>query len=48
LSAKVGSSAATNLTLTNYPISGPITSGPQMSPFIVALALLSCQMAQHW
>jgi len=40
VSAKVGSSAATNLTLTNYPISGPITSGPQMSPFICSTGTL--------
>ena len=41
LSAKVGNSTATSLTLTNYPITGPITSGPQMSPFICSTGTLS-------
>jgi len=41
LSAKVGNSTATSLTLTNYPITGPITSGPQMSPYICSTGTLS-------
>jgi len=41
LTAKVGNSTATSLTLTNYPITGPITSGPQMTPFICSTGTLS-------
>ena len=41
LSAKVGSSAASALTLTNYPIAGPISSGPQVSPFICQTGTLN-------
>ena len=41
LSAKVGSSAASALTLTNYPIAGPISSGPQVTPFICQTSTLA-------
>jgi Tannase-like family of unknown function (DUF6351) len=34
IGAKVGGSATTALTVTNYPIAGPISSGPYMTPFI--------------
>lgn len=41
ISAKNGGSTAISMTLTNYPITGPITSGPQMSPFICSTGTLS-------
>ncbi len=41
LVAKVGNSAATTLTLTNYAISGPVSSGPQITPFICQTGALA-------
>lgn len=41
ISAKNGGSTTVTLTLTNYPITGPITSGPQMSPFICSTGTLA-------
>ena len=41
LTAKVGSSGTTSLTLTNYAITGPVTSGPHISPFICQLDALA-------
>lgn len=41
ISAKVGGSAATALTVTNYPIAGPISSGPQVTPFICQTGTLA-------
>jgi len=41
LSAKVGGSAATALTLTNYPITGPISSGPHIAPFVCQTGTLA-------
>ena len=41
LSAKVGGSAAAALTVTNYPIAGPISSGPHMTPFICQTSTLA-------
>jgi hypothetical protein len=39
--AKVGDAAAPALTLTNYPISGPMTSGPHTKPFICQTGTLA-------
>jgi len=41
ITAKNGGSTSTSMTLTNYPITGPITSGPQMSPFICSTGTLA-------
>jgi hypothetical protein len=41
LTAKNGNSATVSMTLTNYPITGPITSGPQMSPFVCSTGTLT-------
>ncbi len=41
LVAKVGNSAATTLTLTNYSIAGPISSGPYVTPFVCQTSTLA-------
>jgi len=41
LATKVGNSTATTMTLTNYPIAGPISSGPYVTPFICQTGTLA-------
>lgn len=41
VAATVGNSAAASLTLTNYPIAGPISSGPYITPFICQTGTLA-------
>jgi hypothetical protein len=41
LVATVGNSAPTTLTLTNYAIAGPVSSGPQITPFICQTGTLA-------